>query len=279
MSRWGGQPARLLRKVSRRSNARDCLAHPSAKPNPHQVCHVTAVRGSSPEWERLSVFTLTFANPPGVESLGVRIDCGDVVKVVVPNFKPKSYSMSAQRHGEFDITVKVYPGGVCSGYLDSVQVGESISVFKMGAKQRVAGRHVGLIAYGVGITEALPLCAAELSKPDAEHVRLLWASKTYGDLFWHDEIAALRAAHPERFSVATILSREQREGCLHGRCSAAVLAEVFDGAWGTAAGGPHEAARDAVRFLSVGTKPMMRQTEAMLRELDYATPGRHMLLA
>ena len=242
---------------------------------------MTAVRGpaSSPEWERLSVFTLTFANPPGMESLGVRIDCGDVVKVVVPNFKPKSYSMSAQRHGEFDITVKVYPGGVCSGYLDSVQVGESISVFKMGAKQRAAGRHVGLIAFGVGITEALPLCAAELSKPDAEHVRLLWASKTYGDLFWHEEIAALRAAHPERFSVATILSREQREGCLHGRCSAAVLAEVFDGAWGTAAGGPHEAARDAVRFLSVGTKPMMRQAEAMLRELGYATPGRHMLLA
>ena len=58
-----------------------------------------------------------------------------------------------------------------------------------------------------------------------------------------------------------------------------MLAEVFDGAWGTAAGGPHEAVRDAVRFLSVGTKPMMRQTEAMLRELDYATPGRHMLLA
>eukprot|EP00964_Phaeocystis_antarctica_P098158 scaffold64201_cov58-Phaeocystis_antarctica.AAC.2 len=100
MSRWGGQPARLLRKV----------------------CHVTAVRGlaSSPEWERLPVYTLTFETPPSLSN-AVRIDCGDVVKVVVPNFKPKSYSMSAERPGEFDITVKVYPGGVCSGYLDSVQ--------------------------------------------------------------------------------------------------------------------------------------------------------------
>ena len=118
--------------MPRHGNARACLANPSAKPNPHQVCHVTAVRGlaSSPEWERLPVYTLTFESPPSLSN-AVRIDCGDVVKVVVPNFKPKSYSMSAERPGEFDITVKVYPGGVCSGYLDSVQVGESISAFNV----------------------------------------------------------------------------------------------------------------------------------------------------
>ena len=106
----GGEPAELLRKV----------------------CHVEAVRGaaSSPEWERLPVYTLTFATPPSLSN-AVRIDCGDVIKVVVPGFKPKSYSMSAERPGEFDITVKVYPGGVCSGYLDSVQVGENISAFNV----------------------------------------------------------------------------------------------------------------------------------------------------
>ena len=40
------------------------------------------------------------------ESLGVSIEKGDVVKVAVPNYKPKSYSMSAARRGEFDITFK-----------------------------------------------------------------------------------------------------------------------------------------------------------------------------
>ena len=96
-----GEPAELLRKV----------------------CHVEAVRGatSSAEWERLSVFTLTFATPPSLSN-AVRIDCGDVIKVVVPGFKPKSYSMSAERPGEFDITFKAYPNGVCSGYLDSLKV-------------------------------------------------------------------------------------------------------------------------------------------------------------
>ena len=172
----GGEPAELLRKV----------------------CHVEAVRGaaSSPEWERLPVYTLTFATPPSLSN-AVRIDCGDVIKVVVPGFKPKSYSMSAERPGEFDITFKAYPNGVCSGYLDSlkvlslalalaltltltltltlaltltIQVGDAITVFKKGSKERQPGSHVGLVAFGVGITEALPIAAAELAKPEAEQV-------------------------------------------------------------------------------------------------------------
>ena len=40
--------------------------------------------------------------------LKVRIDHGDVVKVIIPDYKPKSYSMSCKRANEFDITVKVY---------------------------------------------------------------------------------------------------------------------------------------------------------------------------
>ena len=215
----GNQPAKLLQKKT----------------------HIEAIRGptSSPEWERLAVHTLTFAMPSSMRN-AVQIDCGDVVKVVVPGYKPKSYSMSAERPGEFDITFKAYPNGMCSGYLDQLKLGDKITVFKMGSKTRQPGSHVGLVAFGVGITEALPIAAAELAKPEAQHVRLLWASKTHGDLFWHEEIAALRAAHPERFSAETILSREQRDGSLHGRCRPEVLAAVFDARWGTDRGGPNE---------------------------------------
>lgn len=233
---------------------------------------------TSAEWERLPVYTLTFAHPTGVDSMGVRIDCGDVVKVCIPNFRPKAYSMSAERPGEFDITYKLYPGGRCSGYLDSLSVGDNVQVFRLGGRERVAGSHVGMVAYGVGITEALPIAAAELAKPEANQVRLLWASKTYGDVFWHNEIQVLLSAYPDRFSVEHVLSREKRDGCLHGRCTPAVLAQVFDGAWGTAVGGPNAGKRDSVRFLTVGTKPMMRQTERMLAEIGYYLPGQHALL-
>jgi len=53
----------------------------------------------------LPVYTLTFATPAGASSLGVRIDCGDAVKVCILGLKPTSYmySVSAERPGEFDI--------------------------------------------------------------------------------------------------------------------------------------------------------------------------------
>ena len=124
----GGRPATVLRKVT----------------------HVEAYA----ETGQLPVHTVTFSRPSSLD--GLRIDHGDVVKVVIPDFKPKSYSMSAEREGEFDITFKVYPNGRCSGYLDRLQVGDEVSVFKRGSKSRNPGSHVGLVAFGVGITEILP---------------------------------------------------------------------------------------------------------------------------
>lgn len=260
MSRWaltfGALPVRLLRKT----------------------CLVEASSG------RLPVYTLTFGNPPGLTSLGVRIDHGDVVNVCPPeDYKPnlknlyshsfypqaQPYSMSAERPGEFDITFKVYPGGRCSGYLDSVQVGETVEVFKRGARYRRPGKYVGIIAYGVGITTAFPVAEAELGKPDAEHVKLLWANKTMGDTFWHEQLSAACRRHPGRFSIANILSREQQEGSLHGRIDGQTLSDVFDANWRTAHGQENEADRDGVRFLVIGTQKMRSDTNMMLRKLGY----------
>jgi len=239
---WGGQPAELLQKVALVNEDDD----------------------------RLPVYTLTFSTPAGSESLGISMRLGDVVKVCVPNYKPKSYSVSSERPGSFDITLKVYPNGRASGYLDRVQIGETIDVFGLSKrKRRIAGSHVGFIAYGVGITEALPIAAAELASPEAPHVRLLWASRTMGDTFWRDQIDALKEAYGERFSVQYILSREEREGSLLGRVNAEVLYSVFDGHWGTAKGEMNAAQRPGVRYLSVGTKEMMRDTDCMLAQIGY----------
>lgn len=156
---------------------------------------VTLIEGSKPpaaqggienKWT-LPVHTLTFACPGNektMPSLGCRIDFGDVVKVHIPEYKPKSYSMSAARPGEFDITFKVYPNGRCSGYLDSLEVGQSAMVFARGKNERRPGTHVGFVAFGVGITEALPIAEAELRK-GTKHVHLLWSARTYADMVSH----------------------------------------------------------------------------------------------
>ena len=249
---FGGHSATLLR--------RECLVEPAPP-------------------ERFPVYTLTFRNPDALSRLGmgVNIGTGDVVKVCVPNYKPKSYSMSAAREGEFDITFKVYPGGRASGYLDSIAVGQSIDVFPMGKKARHPGAFVGLVAFGVGITEALPLAAIELSEAEAESVRLLWCSKSSGDTFWREWAARLAATYPGRFELVDTFTREDVPGARRGRVDAATLREVFDGVWGTLPGGENEVRRGEVRFTSVGTKEMMRAFDVTLGEVGYPMPA-HALL-
>ena len=148
--------------------------------------------------------------------------------------------------------------------------------FARGAKRRAAGSHVGIVAFGVGITEGLPVAAAELAKGDAARVKLVWASRTWADTFWHDELRALQAAHPGRFDVVHVLSREAREGCRSGRVDRGVLEAEFDGAWGTAPGGATD--RGGCRFLSVGTKPMMRAFDEMIQALGYTYPAHQLLV-
>lgn len=254
----------------------------------------TVMTGTSPWWagvptklirktplvrereSHLPVYTLTFEIPKGETFTGraqphkdIRLDLGDVVKIVVPGYKPKSYSVSALREKEFDVTFKVYPGGRASGYLDSLRVGDYANTFGMrrGAT-RNPGSYVGVVAYGVGITEALPVAEAELQKGDAQKVVLLWASRTKDDTFWDNEISQLCQQYPGKFEVTSIYSREKHEGSLHGRINSQVLEKVFHGAFDNVNG---------ARFLSVGTKQMMHMTDDMFEDIGFRMPE-HALL-
>jgi NAD(P)H-flavin reductase len=233
--------------------------------------------------DRLPVYTLTFQLPNDVASnehtrphRDIRLDLGDVVKMVIPNYKPKSYSVSALRDDEFDVTFKVYPNGRASGYLDRLVVGEDVLrsfVKKQSARERnPSGTHVGIIAYGVGITEGLPVAAAELQRTgEVQQVILLWAARTRQDLFWHEAIAALQQQHPQRFRMVHIFSREPvsttsgdtTNDVLCGRIDESVLRTVFQSSFPSI---------ETARFLSVGTKDMMRMTDDLLTQAGFPMP-------
>ena len=96
--------------------------------------------------------------------------------------------------------------------------------------------------------------------------------------FWHEEIAALQSKHEGAFDVTRILSQEDKDkpGFLpRGRIDAQVLSQVF-GHWkkkkkeeeGNVASGDSVVAR----FLTVGTKPMMRQAEKNLAIAGFPWP-------
>ena len=181
--------------------------------------------------------------------------------------------MSRQGEGEFDITYKYYPGGKCSGYLESLKVGDEIQCFAKGGKRRNdGGTHIGMVAFGVGITEVLPVAAAQLTHSDVRRVKLIWATKTFGDCFWLDELERLKA--DERFEVVHVLSREDKDGCRRGRVAPELLKEELDDAWGVGT----TVDRANVRLISIGTKAMMRDFNDMVyADLDYKYAANRLL--
>jgi ferredoxin-NADP reductase len=126
--------------------------------------------------QRQPVWQITFANPEGpdyngntdFETIGCAIDRGDAIKFRFGE-KAKAFSVCREEPGYFDICAKVYPHGYASGYLNRMQVGDKIDCYvhrkgKRVSRERRAGSHVALVAYGVGITEILPLAACELAQ-------------------------------------------------------------------------------------------------------------------
>ena len=264
---WRGVPTKLIRKTT--------LVESSCAIN-------------SPEYStsssRLCVQTLTFEIPKGHQFSGlsiphndIRLDYGDVIKVVVPNYKPKSYSLSDFRpeKNEMDITVKIYPNGRSSGYLYNMKIGEYMNSFGMsGGRSRNAGKFFGGIAYGVGITEILPVAEAELKKGDAEKVVILWACKTFADTFWSDRIKGMKKEYGNKFEIVYIYSREDSSDptILKGRINPKVLKDVFEPRIKKA-----NISSSEVRFLAVGTKHMIRMTQKMLSSIGYPM-SKHLLL-
>ena len=139
------------------------------------------------------------------------------------------------------------------------------------------------MAYGVAITEILPVAAAELAKPEAVEVRILWASRTQADTFWLDQLDALKLQHGNRFSYVEIISRDpgyaEHVGALQGRITADVLRAVYDEHWGTSVSGPNEEARGGVRFLNVAEKQLIKEADKLWQfELGYPQQAHKLLL-
>lgn len=263
---WTGVPTTLIRKMT--------LVQPA--------CPIDSASYNTTS--RLAVHTLTFEIPQGHEFSGracshndIRLDYGDVIKMVIPNYKPKSYSLSAIRpeQNEMDVTIKVYPNGRASGFLDRLSIGDSINSFGMqSGRSRNPGKFLGLIAYGVGITEILPVAEAELEKGDSEKVVVLWASRTSEDLFWADKVKELEENYPDKFEMVYIFSREEspNEAILKGRIDPSVLQEVFEPRMEKANIGHKDA-----RFQAVGTKEMIALTGSMLTKIGYPMPKHELL--
>merc|ERR1712232_432745 len=154
----------------------------------------------------------------------------------------------------------------------------------------INNERICIIVFGVGITEGLPVARKELERiteKEQQHdndgekeninnkVTVLWASRTMGDTFWHDQIEELEEKYAkDKFEFVHILSREQPEycteaGCYHGRINPTVLKEVFQLEEKEEDKKSLSSSSSKPLFLSVATKEMMRMTYDMLSSMGY----------
>lgn len=132
--------------------------------------------------------------------------------------------------GYVDLVIKVYKGasmerfpdgGKMSQYLDSLKVGDAITVsgpwgmieylgngaLKVGKELRSCAR-LGMIAGGTGITPMLQIISAILkNSADPTVISLLYANKTESDILLRGMLEGLREMCPDRFKLWYTLDR------------------------------------------------------------------------
>jgi ring-1,2-phenylacetyl-CoA epoxidase subunit PaaE len=137
--------------------------------------------------------------------------------------------------GVLRIGVKQISGGLFSSWLNGeLAAGDTVEVMtpagRFGAGLALAGRRLGCLAAGSGITPMMSIIATTLSdEPDSE-ICLVFGNRTSNDVMFLEELADLKNRYPSRFTLLHVLSGEpQLSDLLTGRIDAAKIATLLDG--------------------------------------------------
>lgn len=128
-------------------------------------------------------------------------------KNVQRSYTPTS---SDDDRGFFDLIIKTYPNGNISKFVDSLKIGQSISV--KGPKGQMVytpdlAKRLGMIAGGTGFTPCLQIIRAVLKNPnDKTEIDFIYANVNEEDILLRDELDQLAKAHPDRFRITYFLN-------------------------------------------------------------------------
>ncbi|MFL5818178.1 MAG: FAD-binding oxidoreductase, partial [Conexibacter sp.] len=148
----------------------------------------------------------------------------------------RTYSICAPAgSGVLRVAVKRLAGGAFSTWANGeLRPGEELEVMTPGGRFTVPldptqrKRYVA-IAAGSGITPVLSLVASVLAVEPHSEVALVYGNRTSGSVMFVEELEDLKDAHPERFELLHVLSREpQPAELLSGRLDRERLTRLFE---------------------------------------------------
>ena len=134
----------------------------------------------------------------------------------------RSYSIcrspqEARRRGELRVAAARVDGGLMSTWLnESVSVGDTVQVMTpMGSfvcpTDPTTARHHVSIAAGSGITPVMSLLTTVLAQEPDSRATLIFGNRRTSSIMFLEELQDLKNAHPERFQLVNVLSREVQD--------------------------------------------------------------------
>jgi ring-1,2-phenylacetyl-CoA epoxidase subunit PaaE len=134
----------------------------------------------------------------------------------------RSYSIcrspqEARRLGELRVAAARVDGGLMSTWLnDSVSVGDVVQVMTpLGSfvcpTDPTADRHHVAIAAGSGITPVMSLLSTALAREPRSRATLVFGNRRTSSIMFLEELQDLKNAHPDRFQLVNVLSREVQD--------------------------------------------------------------------
>ncbi|XP_030638341.1 cytochrome b5 reductase 4 [Chanos chanos] len=167
--------------------------------------------------------------------LKASIEGNDVVKPYTPvqeTLMPSTHS-TEEMGSDIFLMIKVYPNGTFTQYLNSLHIGDSLSIsgpegpFSLRLLRDVT--HLYLLAAGTGFTPMARLL--HLALQDLASIRktkLMFFNRQESDILWRAELEQL-CAHDERFQVEFVLSEPSDLWTgRRGRVDASMLKDFLD---------------------------------------------------
>jgi ring-1,2-phenylacetyl-CoA epoxidase subunit PaaE len=149
----------------------------------------------------------------------------------------RSYSIcSPAGSGVLRVAVKRLPGGAFSEHaLDVLRPGDVLDVMTPSGRfftplDPAHRKHYVCVAAGSGITPILSIVASTLAAEPLSSVTLVYANRTQSSVMFLEEVEDLKDAHPDRFQLIHVLSREPQEVELFsGRLDVARMGRILEG--------------------------------------------------
>ncbi len=173
---------------------------------------------------------------------------------IIHNFRLKTYSLtSIPESNFFEIIVKVYRKGNTSVFLSGLRVGEVVKISKTRFKPILESFNVGIIVFGIAITEVLPVLIPKLLL-EGKKVGFVYVVRFQREILFGNLIDSLLRDYSDKFFVRFVFSQEV------GRLNKDVLVDLFQ-KW--------ESEFSQSRFLVVGSGKMRKSSYGMLREMGF----------